>query len=84
MQVLDGEEMRIQVVPGKLRMLVALDPNCTQQGSLQSAGPKAKDHQASALGSAHDLLEGLVAGAGLGYWDATRVTSIATKRMGST
>ena len=53
--MLDGEEMRIEVMPGKLRMLVAFHP---------SAAAHHAETAQSSLSSAQSLFEGLV-GAGL-------------------
>ena len=73
MQVLDGAQMRIEVLAGKLRMLLPFDHNATPHGRMAGDMGGYGASGSSALGSAHNLL-GLVAGAGLGLnWDASSI-----------
>ena len=75
MQVLDGEQMRIEVLAGKLRMLLPFDYNATPHGrtSADANGVRGSVSGSGALGSAHNLF-GLVAGAGLGLnWDGSSI-----------
>jgi hypothetical protein len=70
-QVLDGEQMRIEVLEGKLRMLLPFDHSATPHGRMTADVASSS----SALGSAHNLL-GLVAGAGLGLnWDGSSIST---------
>lgn len=69
-QVLDGEQMRIEVLEGKLRMLLPFDHNAAPHGRMTADVASSS----SALDSAHNLL--LVAGAGLGLnWDGSSIST---------